>query len=39
MGRSVRFAGNPGDAEESRIERFAGQHALSRARAEEKSPG
>jgi hypothetical protein len=39
MGCSVRFAGNPGHAEESRIERLAGQHALRSARAEEKPAG
>jgi hypothetical protein len=35
MGRSVRFAGYPGGAEESRRERLAGQHALRPAKAKE----
>jgi hypothetical protein len=39
MGCSVRFAGDPGRAEESRIEKLAGQHALRPAKAKEKPAG
>jgi hypothetical protein len=39
MGRSVRFAGNPGRAKERRIERLTGQDAPRAAKAKEKPAG
>jgi hypothetical protein len=36
MGRSVRFAANPGRSKERRIERLAGQHAPRPEKAKEK---
>jgi hypothetical protein len=36
---AARFAANPGHAEESRIERLAGQHARRPANAKEKPAG